>query len=126
MNFFEQQHRVITKDSVFKSSACSYIGRSCYIKLSNERLARLDFTTNGTHDNYECYEIAILDKNKGCIDKLRLLFKDYFAAQPGGCGGKTVPHIWIDLGEASWYKAPTSLEIKKLAQAAREYIALFE
>ncbi len=120
MNFFEQQHRVVTRDSVFESSACSYIGRSCYIKLGEERLARLDFTTHGTHDKYECYEIAILDRNRGCIDKLILSFKDYFAAQQG-----TVPHIWIDR-EAEWYKSPTSLEIKKLAQAAREYIALFE
>ena len=126
MNFFEQQHRAVTKESVFKSSACSYIGRSCYIKLTNERLARLDFTTYDTHDKYECYEIAILDKNKGCIDKLRLLFKDYFAPQLVGGSRTTVPHIWISDGKASWYKTPTSLEIKTLAKAAHDYITLFE
>ena len=119
MNFFEQQHRTIVKALAFKSDTSSYLGRSCYIALGCERLARLDFTTCGTHDKYECYEIAILDKNKGCIDKLRLCFKDYFAPQQG-----TVPHIWIDR-EAEWYKKPTDSEIKKLAKAVHDYILLF-
>ena len=126
MNFFEQQHRVITKDSAFKSITPSFIGRSCYIPLSDGRLARMDFATCGTSGEFECYEIAILDKNKGCIDKLRLRFRDYFAAQPGGCSNTNVPHIWIYQGKASWYGSPTASEIKKLAQAAREYIKLFE
>ena len=125
MNFFEQQHRVIVKALAFKSDTSSYLGRSCYIALGGERLARLDFTTHDTHDKYECYEITVLDKNKGCIDKLRLRFKDYFAAQPGGCSGTTVPHIWIYNGEASWYKKPTDSEIKKLAKAVHDYILLF-
>ncbi len=126
MNFFEIQHKTITKDTAFKSCSCSYLGRSCYIALSGGQYARLDFVTRGTHDKYEGYEITILDKNKGCIDKLRLLFADYFATPSGRCSGTPIPYIWIGNGKAEWYVSPTSSEIKKLAQAVREYIRLFE
>lgn len=127
MDFFEKQQRAITgNDTVFKSSKRSYLGRTCYITLSGDRLARLNFITSEIHEQYDCFEIAILDKNRGLIDKLMLRFKDIFAAQRvGNDGTKVTPYIWIYAGVASWYKAPTSLEIKKLAQTAHDYIALF-
>ena len=128
MNFFEQQLRTITgNDTAFKSAKRTYLGRACYITLGGDRRARLEFATDGTFERYECLEIAILDKNAGLIDKLRLHFKDIFAAQKVGNDGTTVtPHIWIYNGEVKWYKKPTAFEIKALAQTAHDYIALFD
>ena len=128
MDFFEKQQRILTgNDTVFKSSQRTYLGRACYITLGGERLARLNFVTSDTYEKYDCLEIAILDKNAGLIDKLRLHFKDIFAAQKVGNDGTTVtPHIWIYNGEVKWYKKPTAFEIKALAQTAHDYIALFD
>ena len=127
MDFFEKQMRVITgKGTALESSKRAYIGRSCYITLSGDRLARLDFVLGGTYEKYECLEITILDKNKGCIDKLTLCFEDIFASQRVGNGDTmTTPYIWIYRGETSWYKQPTISEIKTLAQTAHDYISLF-
>ena len=126
MDFFEKQPRAITgNDTVFKSSKRSYLGRTCYIALSGDRLARLNFITSEIHEQYDCFEIAILDKNRGLIDTLLLRFKEIFAAQKVGNDTKVTPYIWIYQGEVSWYKAPTSSEIKKLAQTTHDYIALF-
>lgn len=126
MDFFEKQHRILTgNDTVFKSSKRSYLGRACYITLGGDRLARLNFVTSELRDRYDCLEIAILDKNRGLIDMLLLHFKEIFAAQKVGNDTKVTPYIWIYQGEVSWYKAPTSLEIKKLAQTTHDYIELF-
>ena len=126
MDFFEKQQRILTgNDTVFKSSKRAYLGRACYITLGGDRLARLNFVTSELRDRYDCLEIAILDKNRGLIDKLMLHFKDIFAAQKVGTDTKVTPYIWIYQGEVSWYKAPTSLEIKMLAQTAHDYIELF-
>lgn len=127
MDFFEKQMRVITgSGTALESSKRAYFSRSCYITLGGDRLAKLDFLTGGTYEKYECFEIAILDKNKGCIDKLTLRFKDIFAPQKVGTSDtKVTPYIWIYRGETSWYKQPTIFEIKTLAQTAHDYIALF-
>ena len=126
MNFFEQELRRFTgKETAFKSSKPLYAGRACFIQLSSNRRARLEFVTCGTADHFEALDVTILSTTDGKIDHLRLRFKDYCAQRKGGCSGSVWPHIWIYRDETKWYVAPTSLEIKAIAQAAYDYIMLF-
>ena len=126
MNFFEQELRRFTgKDTAFKSSKPVYAGRACFIPLSGNRRARLEFVTCGYADHFEALDVTILSTTEGKIDLLRLHFRDHFSQRKGGCSGTVCPHIWVDRGEAEWYVEPTSLEIKTIAKAAYDYIMLF-
>lgn len=126
MNFFEQELRRFTgKETAFKSSKPVYAGRACFIPLSGNRRARLEFVTCGTADHFEALDVTILSTTDGQIDHLRLRFKDYFAQRKGGCSGTVWPHIWIYREKADWYVAPTGLEIKTIAQTAYDYVMLF-
>ena len=94
MNFFEQELRRFTgKETAFKSSKPVYAGRACFIQLSGNRRARLEFVTCGTADHFEALDVTILSTTDGKIDHLRLRFKDYCAQRKGGCSGSVWPHI---------------------------------
>ena len=41
-------------------------------------------------------------------------------------GNPVVPHLWDDQGKTSWYIQPSKLEMAWLADAACEYVSLFE
>lgn len=126
MNFFEQELRRFTgKDTAFKSSKPVYVGRACFITLSGNRRARLEFVTRGVADHYDALNVTILSTTEGKIDILQLRFSEYFAQRKGGCSGTVIPHIWGYSDETKWYVAPTSLEIRAIAQAAYDYIMLF-
>ena len=120
MNFFEQELRKLMKFGIAPESAkTSYIGRACYLTLSEGRRARVEYKTCGTADHFAALLITILATNQGAIDSSLLRFEDYFAKQDNGCGSKLAPHIWICQGEPSWYRSPTAAEMKALAGAAK-------
>ena len=126
MNFFEQELRkLLAKGIAPKSAKVSYIGRTCYLKLSGDRRARLEYRTCGTADHYAALAITILDTNQGAIDTTTLRFEDYFAKQDVGCGSQITPHVWTCQGVTTWYRNPTAADLNALASAAEEYIALF-
>ena len=125
MNFFEQELRkLLAKGIAPKSAKVTYIGRTCYLKLSGDRRARLEYRTCGTADHYAALAITILDTNQGAIDTTTLRFEDYFAKQDIS-GYQIAPHIWTCQGDTSWYRNPTAAELSDLGNAAKEYIALF-
>ena len=126
MNFFEQELRRFTgKTTAFKSCKALCAGRACFILLSGNRRARLEFVTSGVADHYDALQVTILSTTDGKIDCLRFRFSDFFATRKTGCSGTCCPHIWVGCGEAEWYVAPTAAEIAGLAQAAHDYVMLF-
>ena len=126
MHFFEQALRkLLAKGIAPKSAKVTYIGRTCYLKLSGDRRARLEYRTCGTADHYAALAITILDTNQGAIDTTTLRFEDYFAKQDVSCGSQITPHVWTCQGVTTWYRNPTAAALNALASAAEEYIALF-
>ena len=126
MNFFEQELRRFTgKDTAFKSCKALYVGRTCFIPLSGNRRARLEFATSGVTDHYDALQVTILSTADGKIDCLRLRFSDYFAPQKIGYVGTRRPHIWVNDGNTRWYGAPTAAEVAAITQAAHDYVMLF-
>lgn len=127
MNFFEQQLRTLTgKTTVFKSTSPVYIGRACFLALSDDRRARLELVTLGIADHYEALQVTILSKCDGKIDQIRLRFADYFAARRMTSGDMRIPYIWVYQGTPEWYGTPaTDADIKTIAKAAHDYVTLF-
>lgn len=126
MNFYEQELRRFTgKTTAFKSCKAVYAGRACFIPISGNRRARLEFDTNGYADHYDTLQVTILSTTDGKIDCLRLHFSDFFAPQEVGYSGYRRPHIWGVRGEPEWCAEPTATEIAAITQAAHDYVMLF-
>jgi len=126
MNFFEQQLRNFTgKTTSFKSTSPVFIGRACFLTLSEGRRARLEFIILGTTDHYEALEVTVINLRDGKIDSIRLRFTDYFAPKQVGSGTTRTPHIWMCDGKARWYVEPAEAEKAALSKAAHDYVMLF-
>ena len=126
MNFFEQQLRALTgKTTSFKSANPVFIGRACFLTLSEGRRVRLEFITLGTAEQYEALEVTVINLRDGKIDSIRLRFTDYFAPKQVGSGTTRTPHIWMCDGKARWYGEPAETEKTALSKAANDYVKLF-
>ena len=126
MNFYEQELRRFTgKTTAFKSCKAVYAGRACFIPLSGNRRARLEFDTSGYADHYDALQVTILSTTDGEIDCLRFRFSDFFAPRKYGSSGTRRPYIWVDCGEPEWYVEPAATEIAAITQAAHDYVMLF-
>ena len=126
MNFFEQQLRNFTgKTTAFKSTSPIYIGRACFLTLSEGRRVRLEFITLGTAEQYEALEVTVINLRDGKLDSIRLRFSDYFAPRPTLGGDARAPHIWMCDGKARWYGEPAEAEKAALSKAAHDYVMLF-
>lgn len=125
MNFFEQQLRVILGNQyAFKSSKPVFAGRAAFIRLSDGRRARVEFAKGIMANCYEKLLVTVINVKDGAIDRLSLEFKDYSDRK-----GESVPYIWVDSyrDEACWYgQALTSSEIRRLAEAAHDFITVYE
>ena len=82
MTFFEQELRKIVGDAY---PDATFVGRACYVRLSDMNRAKIQFTTCGTADHYEALQMTILNRSDGQVDTLRLRFKDVL-------GTKAVPN----------------------------------
>ena len=82
MTFFEQELRKIVGD-VYPDA--TFVGRACYVRLSDMNRAKIQFTTCGTADHCEALQMTILNRSDGQVDTLRLRFKDVL-------GTKAVPN----------------------------------
>lgn len=126
MNFFQEELGILTgKNTAFKSSNPVFVGRACFIPLTDGRKARMEFVTLGTAGNYEALQISILNPYEGQIDRLQLRFEDYFSKINTNYGMRP-PTIWADQGQALWYGAPDKAEKLALSNAAHAFISLFK
>ena len=125
-NFFQKQHEKIIKGNPgLGKFQATYVGRSCYLTLNDNRRAKIEIKEYGTHEKYERVSVTILSANSGVIDITDILFKDIFAEQKLVQGGSTSPYIW-SYGHIEWYKEPTKSEWMELSDAVLEYVNLFK
>ena len=126
MNFFEAELRKIVGPSY---PGAAYVGRACYVRLSEMNRAKLQFTTCGTADHYEALQMTILNRNDGQVDTLRLRFADVW-----GKGQTDNPHIqqsgpyaWTYNGRTEWYSYhPDANDYEKLTEAVSGYLEMFQ
>ena len=127
MTFFEQELRKIVGD-VYPDA--TFVGRACYVRLSDMNRAKIQFTTCGTADHYEALQMTILNRSDGQVDTLRLRFKDVLGTKqvnnPNFRNGVS-PHAWTYNGKTEWYAYhPNSRDYQMLKDAVSDYLDVFQ
>lgn len=127
MTFFEQELRKIVGD-VYPDA--TFVGRACYVRLSDMNRAKIQFTTCGTADHYEALQMTILNRSDGQVDTLRLRFGDVLGTKhvnnPNFRNGVS-PHAWTYNGKTEWYAYhPNSRDYQMLTDAVSDYLDVFQ
>lgn len=129
MNFFEQELRKIIDQSNVAADA-SYVGRSCFVRLTPDLRAKLTFITMGIASHYEALKMTVLNRKEGEVDNTILRFSDLLGkkqvANPNFQNG-ILPHIWDDSGKPTWYVyQPQQKDYRLLAESVDEYLQVFQ
>ncbi len=126
MNYFASQLKWMLGDQAeFKDA--KYVGRACFVPLSNGTNIKAEFVTRGTHQKYEAIKLTAINKEDGQIDSTVLDFKDFCRSRPGSTAGSYTPHIWTYNDKSEWYgSSPSFSEKQAIGEAANEYVSLFK
>ena len=127
MTFYEQELRKIIGE---RYPDAAYVGRACYVRLSDMNRAKIQFVTGIVSNQYNALHMTILNRSEGQVDTLRLRFSDLFGKKmvnnPNFRDG-VIPHIWDDYGKVSWYVYhPTRQDYEILSHAVSDYLEVFQ
>lgn len=127
MNFFEQELRKIVAP---KYPDATYVGRACYVRLSEMNRAKIEFITGMVANQYNALRLTILNRSEGQVDILLLKLSDILGKKqtnnPNFRDGVS-PHIWDDYGKAEWYVYhPNSRDYQQLTDAVSDYLEVFQ
>ena len=96
MTFYEQELRKIVGE---RYPDATYVGRACYVRLSDMNRAKIQFVTGIVSNQYNALQMTILNRSEGQVDTLRLRFSDLLGTKvtsnPNFRNGVD-PHIWDD------------------------------
>ena len=73
MTFYEQELRKIVGE---RYPDATYVGRACYVRLSDMNRAKIQFVTGSVANQYNALQLTILNRSEGQVDTLRLRFSD--------------------------------------------------
>ena len=73
MTFYEQELRKIIGEQY---PDATYVGRVCYVRLSDMNRAKIQFVTGSVANQYNALQLTILNRSEGQVDTLRLRFLD--------------------------------------------------
>ena len=127
MTFYEQELRKIVGA---RYPDATYVGRACYVRLSEQNRAKIQFVTEWISNQYNALQITILNRSEGKVDTLRLRFSDLLGAKLTSnpnfqCGAE--PHVWDDYGKVHWYVySPTQQDYEVFSNAVADYLELFQ
>lgn len=126
MTFFEQELKKIVEPVC---SDATYVGRACYVRLSEANRAKLQFVTCGYASHYDAIRATVLNKHEGEVDTLMLRFSDLLGTKrvsnPNFREGIS-PYVWDDHGKVDWYVYhPTRQDYQALSKAVSEYLEVF-
>lgn len=125
MNFFEQELRRIAGKT---HPDATFVGRACYIRLSETNRAKLQFVTCGCSDRYEALKLTVLNRQDGPVDSLFLRFGDLLGSKKVSNTfiRELTPYVWICNEEVDWYAyQPTEKDYTILRDAVDGYLGVF-
>ena len=127
MTFYEQELRKIIGEQY---SDATYVGRVCYVRLSDMNRAKIQFVTGIVANQYNALQMTILNRSEGQVDTLRLRFSDLLGTKmtsnPNFRSG-VEPHIWDDYGKVDWYVYHlTRQDYETLSNAVSDYLEVFQ
>ena len=126
MNYFESELRKLFED---RYPDATFVGRHCYVPLSDETRANICFKTSGYADHYDTLSVKVVDRKQGTIDavdiKLLELIGMKKSPSPHLADGVS-PHIWVNGGKAEWYGfRPSAQDYDDMRNAASDYMEVF-
>lgn len=126
MTFYEKELRRIVEPNFPEAT---YVGRACYVRLSDMNRAKIQFITGDIASHYNALRLTVLNRQEGEVDNLVLRFSDLLGkkmtSNPNFWDG-VMPHIWENNGKAGWYVYhPTSQDYQKLSRAMNDYLDVF-
>ena len=127
MTFYEQELRKIVGE---RYPDATYVGRACYVRLSDTNRAKIQFVTGIVSNQYNALQMTILNRSEGQVDTLRLRFSDLLGTKvtsnPNFRNGVD-PHIWDDYGKVDWYVYhPPRQDYEKFSNAVSDYLEVFQ
>ena len=127
MNFFEEELQKIVSP---RYPDAVYVGRACYVSLSDSNRAKIQFITGRISNQYDALLVTILNRNEGAVDKLQLKLADLLGekkvSNPNFRKGIS-PHIWDDCGRAQWYVyTPNGEDYRRMSEAVHSYLEVFQ
>ena len=127
MTFYERELRKIIGE---KYPDATYVGRACYVRLSDTNRAKIQFVTGIVANQYNAIRITILNCSEGQVDVLLLRFSDLFGikntSNPNFRNGIN-PHIWDCDGRVDWYVYyPNQHDYEVLSDAVSIYLDVFK
>ena len=127
MTFYEQELRKIVGE---RYPDATYVGRACYVRLSDMNRAKIQFVTGIVANQYHALQLTILNRNEGQVDALRLQLTDLLGrkvtSNPNFSNG-VMAHIWDDGGKVDWYVYhPTRQDYEILSNAVSDYLEVFQ
>lgn len=127
MTFFERELRKIVGP---RHPDATYVGRACYVRLSEMNRAKLQFISTHIASHYDAMRLTVLNQQEGDVDNLVLRFSDLLGKKMVGNPNfrdGIMPYIWDDHGKADWYVYhPTSRDYQTLSQTVSDYLEVFQ
>ena len=65
MTFYEQELRKIIGE---RYPDATYVGRACYVRLSDMNRAKIQFVTTGIANQYSALRLTVLNRQEGDVD----------------------------------------------------------
>ena len=127
INAFEQELRKIVSP---RYPDAAYVGRACYVRLSERNRAKVQFISTHIANQYDALLLTILNRDEGAVDNLVLRFSDLLGkkhtSNPNFRDG-VIPHLWDDCGRVAWYVyQPSSRDYQELSDAVGSYLEIFQ
>ena len=127
MTAFEQELRKIVSP---RYPDATYVGRACYVRLSEMNRAKIQFISTHIASQYDALRLTILNRDEGAVDNLVLRFSDLLGkkhtSNPNFRDG-VIPHLWDDCGKVAWYVyQPSSRDYQELFDAVGSYLEVFQ
>lgn len=126
-NAFQQELRKIVSPNY---PDVAYVGRACYVRLSERNRAKIQFISTHIASQYDALRLTILNRDEGTVDNLVLRFSDLLGkkhtSNPYFSDG-VIPHLWDDCGKVAWYVyQPNSRDYQELSDAVGSYLEIFQ
>ena len=127
MTAFEQELRKIVSP---RYPDATYVGRACYVRLSEMNRAKIQFISTHIASQYDALRLTILNRDEGAVDNLVLRFSDLLGkkhtSNPNFRDG-VIPHLWDDCGKVAGYVyQPSSRDYQELSDAVGSYLEVFQ
>lgn len=127
MTAFEQELRKIVSP---RYPDATYVGRACYVRLSEMNRAKIQFISTHIASQYDALRLTILNRDEGAVDNLVLRFSDLLGKKHTSNPNfrdVVIPHLWDDCGKVAWYVyQPSSRDYQELSDAVGSYLEVFQ